>query len=158
MSAKNDPQATANTLVIAQFFCFAMLGGSLILQPVQQTTAGIIAGVVLGVIGVGVALAAIVEHQRANRALPRVYPQPNQRVGLIQSGLYSRIRHPIYTGVLLTVIGASLAHGQGFDWAVTVVLFAVLSIKSRFEEGLLIQAYPTYADYMTRTGRFTPWF
>jgi protein-S-isoprenylcysteine O-methyltransferase Ste14 len=66
------------------------------------------------------------------------------------------MRHPIYTGLLLTALGLSLEAGvipHIFIWA---GLVALLVYKSNWEEELLAKRYPDYADYKARTGRFFP--
>src|SRR5215469_9647828 len=53
---------------------------------------------------------------------------------LIRSGLYRWIRHPIYTGILLAVIGTALARGHLRGWLGFVVLWGNFFFKARREE------------------------
>src|SRR5690606_9793792 len=96
------------------------------------------------------------QHANANRALPNISPQPNQRVGLVDSGIYSLIRHPIYTGVLSVGWGLGVGHGHLAPLLVALLLTLFFTYKSHFEETLLAQVYPQYADYKLRAGRFLP--
>jgi len=144
-------------LVLLQFVLFGVLLGAFLIFPAGQTDLARLAGIAVMFIGMGVAGLAILDHLRINRALPRVSPEPNGAVPLVQRGFYSRIRHPIYSGVLLTGCGAAVAHGHIVSLAVAIVLIVFFTYKSRYEESLLRGVYPDYAAYMTRTGRFLPW-
>jgi protein-S-isoprenylcysteine O-methyltransferase Ste14 len=66
------------------------------------------------------------------------------------------MRHPIYTGLLLTGLGLSLEAGVFPHLLIWAGLVALLVYKSNWEEELLTKRYPEYADYKARTGRFFP--
>jgi protein-S-isoprenylcysteine O-methyltransferase Ste14 len=77
---------------------------------------------------------------------------------LATTGPYSRIRHPMYTGMFLHGITWSLftdhwGTGGGF---VALVLFLVIFRVPREEEVLLEHFGEEYRQYMARTGRFLP--
>lgn len=148
----------AQMLVIIQFILFVMIGGSFILLP--ATTPLLLRGVgaSLVIFGLGIGLMAIREHKVVNQGSPNAVPTPQDSAQLVTSGLYSRIRHPIYTGVLLVGFGIGLVHGQVITLLAALALFALLTYKSMYEEELLQGHYPEYADYMRRTGRFIPRF
>lgn len=85
-----------------------------------------------------------------------VHPAPTAEAVLRTNGAYRFARHPIYTGVLvlgaaMVVTGRSVVH-----LAAWVALLAVLTVKARFEEGLLAARFPGYPAYASRTGRFLP--
>lgn len=76
---------------------------------------------------------------------------------LVTTGPYRLARHPIYTGGCLAYLGLFLTHptlplaiALG-GWAVCIVL------RMRFEEAILTQAFPDYADYRRRVGALVPW-
>ncbi len=76
---------------------------------------------------------------------------------LIQSGPYARVRHPIYSGIALALIGTALFSGQ---WR-TLVGAAIIILghwhKSRREEALLTSQFGlTYEQYRKRTGSLLP--
>lgn len=83
-------------------------------------------------------------------------PVPVVGAGLRTSGLYSRIRHPIYTGLLTLSLGVVLRSPGPWPVFWLVVLAVVLTAKSVWEERMLGAAYPDYADYRATTGRFGP--
>jgi protein-S-isoprenylcysteine O-methyltransferase Ste14 len=53
---------------------------------------------------------------------------------LVQVGPYRRIRHPIYTGVLLMILGTGLAAGQVHGLLAFPISLIALWLKSRVEE------------------------
>ncbi len=149
----------ALVLVAIQFVFFALLAGALFLLPAGQVGWARILGIVLALLGLAMIGLAILNHWQINRALVHVSPEPNASVGLVQGGLYTRIRHPIYTGVMLAALGAALAHGHLVPLLIALGLCAFFTYKSTFEERWLMQVYPAYAAYRQRTGRFLPlWF
>ena len=76
---------------------------------------------------------------------------------LILTGPYAFVRHPIYSGLLLAILGTAIAYGQlGYFAAAVVVTFA-LWLKSRLEERLMIEQFSTqYSDYRSRVKAFIP--
>ncbi len=78
---------------------------------------------------------------------------------LIRSGPYARIRHPIYTGILLGVAGTVLWSGR---WGALIVLgFAVIGVvvKAKKEEALLQGEFgPAFDEHRRHTGFFLPRF
>ena len=83
-------------------------------------------------------------------------PLPKQRGQLITTGLYSYVRHPIYSGLLLLSLGVVLDAGWWPQLVVALMLFLLLRIKAQFEESLLRKAYPKYAAYAAKTPMFFP--
>jgi protein-S-isoprenylcysteine O-methyltransferase Ste14 len=81
---------------------------------------------------------------------------PNQDV--VQAGPYRFVRHPAYSGTLLTMLGVGLAVT---NWASLVALMACVLAghyyRVRVEEKAMLQSIgQPYAEYMRRTKRFIP--
>jgi protein-S-isoprenylcysteine O-methyltransferase Ste14 len=75
---------------------------------------------------------------------------------LVRTGPYRRVRHPIYTGMLLAFLGTAVALGE---WRGLVgFLLAVVSflLKSRMEEARMAATFPEYADYRRHTAALIP--
>ncbi|HEX6280518.1 MAG TPA: isoprenylcysteine carboxylmethyltransferase family protein [Pyrinomonadaceae bacterium] len=74
---------------------------------------------------------------------------------VVDRGLYGYIRHPIYTGDLLLLIGLELALNS---WLVlgALLLCPVVMWKAIKEEEMLLQQLKGYVDYHRRTKRFIP--
>lgn len=83
-------------------------------------------------------------------------PIPTRRGHLRTSGLYRLVRHPIYTGVLLTVTGITLRSGNWVHVVIAVATYVYFDRKAAWEEQRLQETYPGYRSYASRTGKFIP--
>ncbi|HVS87239.1 MAG TPA: isoprenylcysteine carboxylmethyltransferase family protein [Candidatus Acidoferrum sp.] len=77
---------------------------------------------------------------------------------VIETGPYRYVRHPSYSGALLTLLGFGLALG---NWAALVAVLACMGIayayRIRVEEAALVAALgEPYIEYMRRTRRLVP--
>jgi protein-S-isoprenylcysteine O-methyltransferase Ste14 len=76
---------------------------------------------------------------------------------LATHGLYGRIRHPIYTGMLVTTTGLAVTTADVVSFGVAVGCWIALPIQARLEEQFLLSRHgDEYRAYLARTGRF--WF
>jgi protein-S-isoprenylcysteine O-methyltransferase Ste14 len=76
---------------------------------------------------------------------------------LIRTGPYAHIRHPIYTGMLLAIVGTALAVGRFRALLAFAIILAALVFKSRQEERLLASQFgPAFDEHRRRTGFFLP--
>jgi protein-S-isoprenylcysteine O-methyltransferase Ste14 len=83
--------------------------------------------------------------------------QLNQDHRLIQSGPYSKIRHPMYTAIFAVYLGLSLISANTL--VVFVMVLFILSGVARIpqEERMLIERFgDAYRDYIKKTGMFLP--
>lgn len=83
-------------------------------------------------------------------------PVPKAHAGLRTGGLYRFTRHPIYSGVLLFVIGTVVASGSAWKLGLGIVTVVFFNVKARWEESQLRSAYPGYAAYAEHTPRYIP--
>jgi protein-S-isoprenylcysteine O-methyltransferase Ste14 len=83
-------------------------------------------------------------------------PRPRADGRLVESGIYARLRHPIYAGLMLAGIGWSVLTASLPALIVALLLAAFLDAKARREEEWLLDHYPGYADYRRRSKRFVP--
>ncbi|HSL74714.1 MAG TPA: isoprenylcysteine carboxylmethyltransferase family protein [Ilumatobacteraceae bacterium] len=97
----------------------------------------------------------IVASLRLGRALTPT-PVPTSSGQLQTGGLYRYVRHPIYSGVLLIVVGITLRSGSFAVLALAVATVVFFDRKARWEEARLAERYPGYAEYAARTPRFVP--
>jgi protein-S-isoprenylcysteine O-methyltransferase Ste14 len=76
---------------------------------------------------------------------------------LTRRGPYMVIRHPIYTGMLVALLGTALIDGHIRSAVGFGLLVALLKMKSESEERLLRRAFGTaYDDYYRSTGALVP--
>ncbi|HUA01239.1 MAG TPA: isoprenylcysteine carboxylmethyltransferase family protein [Candidatus Aquilonibacter sp.] len=76
---------------------------------------------------------------------------------LIRTGPYSRIRHPIYTGVLLAIAGTALAIGRYRGIVAFLIILVGFIWKSKREETLLAGQFgAAFEEHRRHTGFFLP--
>jgi len=84
------------------------------------------------------------------------FPRPTATNGLVETGVYARLRHPIYAGLIAAAIGWGLVTAAPAALALTLVLLLLFDAKARREEAWLAERHPGYAAYRSRTRRFVP--
>jgi len=104
----------------------------------------------------GVALRSWAVRTLGRYFLPVVAVRADQQV--VRHGPYRLIRHPTYSGALLTLLGLGLTLT---NWAALITLLgcalAGLTYRVRIEEQALLQALgQPYREYMTQTTRYVP--
>jgi protein-S-isoprenylcysteine O-methyltransferase Ste14 len=76
---------------------------------------------------------------------------------LIRSGPYGRIRHPIYTGMLVAFAGTALALGEYRGLLALGITIVGFFAKARKEERYLVQEFgPRFEEHIRKTGMFLP--
>ena len=144
--------AIARALVAAQFTLLAVI----VLLPARGdwpvprglralTVAGAVVGLtvmVLGATALGRGLTAL--------------PLPNRQAQLRTGRLYRWVRHPIYSGLVLTAASIAAGSGSALRAVAFALLVALLTIKARWEEARLERRFEGYAEYARRTPRFLP--
>lgn len=90
-------------------------------------------------------------------------PVPRSGGDLVTNGIYARIRHPLYAGMMAFSVGWALLWRSRQALGVTGALIALLHTKAQYEERLLRARFPGYESYAARvpmiprlTGAFTP--
>ena len=83
-------------------------------------------------------------------------PRPRADGRLIDTGIYARLRHPIYAGMIFASFGWSVLTGSIGAFVAAFVLAVFLDAKARREEMWLLERYDAYAEYRRRSKRFLP--
>jgi protein-S-isoprenylcysteine O-methyltransferase Ste14 len=159
-------------LFVASQFALLLL---LVLWPSQKAGFGFLdflfefIGVMFTFIGLGVVVFAVralimeslpkfagSQDKKFLAALRVVFPEPAEDAKLLQTGLYSRMRHPIYAGLIWMGYGIGIAGGPVPHLLFAVGLHAVLHYKSIHEEKFLAKKFRGYKKYAATAGRFFP--
>jgi len=78
---------------------------------------------------------------------------------LIRTGPYRSIRHPIYAGILLALLGTAITFGEVRSLLAVVIVWLSFYVKARREESFLSQEFgPGFAEHKQHTGMFLPRF
>ena len=145
----NSVYAILQTALLCIFALVFFLDERPLLFPPQMSRT---AGSVLCVIGLLLMFSAFA----AIRGAVQIAPEPKRGAQLATTGVYRKLRHPIYTAILLLVIGLSLRKPTVTIAATAAAVVVFLVIKVRFEERLLLARYPEYAEYRNRTWGLIP--
>lgn len=134
-------------LVILVLYVFTPKMG--IFSPSKLIT---IAGAFLIIIGL---LVGIMAFMQLNTNLTP-FPTPKVTAILLQTGVYSIVRHPIYSGLIYVMFGYSILNGDIGKLALSLAILILFYFKSIYEETLLTKFFPEYKKYKENTGRFFP--
>lgn len=83
-------------------------------------------------------------------------PRPRDEASLVTGGIYRRVRHPIYLGLIALAMGWACVTLSPLALAAAIALAVVLDLKARREEFWLTERYSEYPRYRARTHRFIP--
>jgi len=123
-------------------------------EPIFRRNSGLAAtGAALTALGIGFAIWARVYIGRNWSSAVTI------KVGhqLVRTGPYAWVRHPIYSGILLAVLGTALMRRQPRGFIAFVLLWLAFVLKSRIEERLMRHAFGSeYDDYRHTTGALFP--
>jgi protein-S-isoprenylcysteine O-methyltransferase Ste14 len=75
---------------------------------------------------------------------------------LVTTGIYRYVRHPIYAGDLLLLLGLELALNSWLVVGVVALFFIVLR-QVKAEELVMSRAFPEYSAYQEKTKKFIPY-
>lgn len=109
-----------------------------------------------GWVGAMVVSAGVVVMEQSRRALGRnvtPFPQPKSGTVVVDSGIYGHVRHPMYSGVVLVLLGGALLAGSWSALAVGVGVGVFFGAKASVEERALSISVSGYSDYLDRVSR-----
>ena len=83
-------------------------------------------------------------------AAPVVKIQTARGHRVVSDGPYAIVRHPMYGGALLLIVGTPLLLGSWWGLATVPVIVLLLGIRAVMEERTLARELDGYADYAAR--------
>lgn len=115
-----------------------------------------------GWVGLVALVASLVLFRLTHKQLGRnwsVTLETRREHSLVTDGLYSWIRHPMYSSFLLAAIAQALLVPNWIAGPIGLVAVAILVfLRLEREEGLMIETFgEEYRSYMRRTARIVPW-
>ena len=138
---------TLQRIVIAvQFICFpaifvvSALDHRFGWSPVPASIS--LVGDVLVAVGLGIAMLVVIQN---GYAAVNVTVEAGQH--LVSTGLYGLVRHPMYTGNVILMVGVPLALGSYWGLVLVIPGLIVLALRIRDEEDLLEHELSGYREY-----------
>ena len=86
-------------------------------------------------------------------------PVPQESAALRTKGVYSLVRHPVYSGILVAALGFTLAVGSIWQVIMWVALAVFFYAKAFWEDRLLAEKHGVaWFDYADHVSSFIPRF
>jgi protein-S-isoprenylcysteine O-methyltransferase Ste14 len=85
------------------------------------------------------------------------FPKPRSDSRLVQTGVYSLVRHPLYASLIALSFGWVCLWASGLGAVLAVVQAILLDAKARREERWLRQQFSDYVAYAAKVRRLIPW-
>ncbi|MEA3409950.1 MAG: methyltransferase [Pseudomonadota bacterium] len=108
-----------------------------------------ISGVILGLIGATLSIIALWSLKHSFSLMAEVRE-------LVTSGMYSRIRHPLYMSELIHMTGIALLADTPVALWLLLIGLGIQIARAKIEEGKLQGVLPEYAAYKRQTGFLWP--
>jgi protein-S-isoprenylcysteine O-methyltransferase Ste14 len=110
--------------------------------------------------GLALVAAAMPVHFAARRDLAGFWKpstRPREAQGLVETGVYARVRHPVYVSFFLLALGEALVAGNAAGAALFLLNAAALWLRARREEKELVARFgEKYLEYARRVPAFLP--
>ena len=118
----------------------------------NTSTPRAVVGIILCALGVGLAIWARTSLGR-NWGMPMSQKESPE---LVMTGPYAYVRHPVYAGFLLAMLGSAI--GQSVVWLIPLVgALVYFTCSALREEKLMLAEFPEqYRPYVQRTKRLVP--
>jgi protein-S-isoprenylcysteine O-methyltransferase Ste14 len=136
---------------VAIVSCAAAMGSVVLLRApgADVQTLAVVSGDVIALAAGAWMLISILTLRECFGVLPEVR-------GLVTSGPYSRVRHPLYLGEFGAVAGLLVASATRWNIALAAIFIIAQAVRMRLEERALSAAFPEYAAYADATPRLIP--
>jgi len=84
-------------------------------------------------------------------------PHPRDDGQLVQTGIYSLVRHPQYSGVIFLAFTYASWQISWVHFLGAISLFLFFDAKATKEELWLTEKFPAYSNYRTSVKKLIPW-
>jgi protein-S-isoprenylcysteine O-methyltransferase Ste14 len=128
----------------------AFISVGIVLLPPQQLSATLyLVSLLLMIGGTAFAVRAVLVLGRSISIMPEARR-------LITRGPYTLIRHPLYLGEMIATAGLALQYFVPLSLLLLGLHCIFQFERMRYEERVLVQAFPEYTDYIAGTARLVP--
>lgn len=152
----SDKKLKSRIFVFSQFaLAFIVISSSVIENSLTERppiAALKIISIVFLALGIVIVLVALFTFRQ--RVTPNPIPLDTAR--LRTKGIYGLIRHPMYSSVIFFLIGFSLFEKAYFSFLLNIGAIIFLTTKIKFEEKQLIEKFPEYKIYQSKTKKLIP--
>ena len=138
----------SHVLVALQFTAIVIIAWPFVDQPDDR-----LQWLALSVLGVIVGIYTLAHNKLGNFG---IYPEPIPDACLVTTGPYRWIRHPMYSSLLLFMLGIALYRHAWPNYIGFGLLCAAIFGKMQREESHLHAKFEDYSDYVKRTHRLLP--
>jgi len=87
----------------------------------------------------------------------RIYPEPRPGARLVTTGPYRLVRHPMYSALVVMMLGVAGYNGHFMNGAGLVLVAVAVLTKAVREERFLDEHFADYRRYAAKTPRFIPY-
>ena len=108
-----------------------------------------IIGLTIALLGAGLSMLALWSLRRSFSLMSEVRE-------LVSSGLYRRIRHPLYMAEIIHIFGVAILSGTPIGLLLFAVVVVMQVVRARIEERKFLAVVPEYAQFQARTGFLWP--
>jgi protein-S-isoprenylcysteine O-methyltransferase Ste14 len=127
-------------LLLAAIMVFSVLDHRFGWSPVPPAVS--LVGDVLVALGLGLAILVVIQNAYAGTT---VIVETEQK--LVSTGVYGLVRHPMYTGNVIVMVGIPLALDSYWGLVFVIPGLVVFALRIRDEEQLLTQELSGYREY-----------
>jgi protein-S-isoprenylcysteine O-methyltransferase Ste14 len=149
----------AITMVVALFGLFLLLRRGSIPKSVTMVLWN--RPLAMGIVSVVIEYAGLLLLIWARRALGSSWSarvETTSEHEFVQQGPYAHVRHPMYSGFLLMVLGSAMAYGRLLGIVILAAFAVGFYLKAMREEAILQEKYGSaYSLYKSATKRFIPY-
>jgi protein-S-isoprenylcysteine O-methyltransferase Ste14 len=156
MLMHDENMKTGRVLVFLQFLIAAIVISVTLIESSlthrQEITAVKIVSIVLIILGIVTVFTALFTFNQKVTA----NPIPLETAKLRTNGIYGFIRHPMYSSVILFIIGFTLYERAYYSFFLNIFVVIFLVFKIKFEEKQLEKHFRDYQSYQAKTKKLIP--
>jgi len=130
-----------------------LIGVALAIYPWQTQERGPLAALAACVVGAVLGVWTLRHNRIGNFS---IFPEPRHTAHLVTSGPYAFIRHPMYSALMLMMVGIATWNTHIINTAGCALVVVAVIGKAIREERFMRNRFAEYEDYRRRTHWFVP--